>query len=184
MSNLSTDRRKFLMAGSAALACLPLAAQKPSTSAPQPAQTKEFHLDTNASRPDFVTHVDPEFSEQCKIRSADTAGRFCMLEQVADRGIGVGLHRHLTADEWFFITAGTFVFETAGKRIKLGPRETFLIPRGTPHRWISLADKSSCIFGFTPSHNMEGFFSELHDAQNSGQMSMDKPRQHLRWPPA
>jgi len=80
----------------------------------------------------------------------------------------------MTADEWFFITVGSFVFEQNGQRVKLGTGETFLIPRGTPHRWISLEDKSSFVFGFSPSNNLEGFFSELHKAQNSGQMSMVK----------
>jgi len=80
----------------------------------------------------------------------------------------------MTADEWFFIVGGSFVFEQSGQRTKLGPGETLLIPRGTAHRWISLEDKSAYVFGFSPSNNLEGFFSELHKAQNSGQMSMSK----------
>jgi mannose-6-phosphate isomerase-like protein (cupin superfamily) len=168
------DRRSFLIGSAASLLYLPLAAQTPVSPASPAAQDGGFHVDAGASRPEFVTHASPKFSEQCKIRSADTDNRFCLLEQTADRGIAVGLHRHMTADEWFFITTGSFVFEQSGKRSRLGPGETLLIPRATPHRWISLEDKSSYIFGFTPSRNLEGFFSELHEAQNSGKMSMVK----------
>ena len=174
MSESVKGRRKFLVGGGASLVAWPLAAQLPVSTPSVPRQQDGFHVDAGASRPDFVTHISPKFSEQCKIRSVDTDNRFCMLQQVADRGIAVGLHRHMTADEWFFITVGSFVFEQNGKRTKLGTGETFLIPRGTPHRWISLEDKSSYVFGFSPSNNLEGFFSELHKAQNSGQMSMVK----------
>ena len=174
MSESFRGRRKFLVGGGVSLVAWPLAAQLPVSNPSAPRRQDGFHVDAGASRPDFVTHTSPDFSEQCKIRSVDTENRFCMLQQVADRGIGVGLHRHMTADEWFFITVGSFVFEQNGQRTKLGPGETLLIPRATPHRWISLEDKSSYVFGFSPSNNLEGFFSELHKAQNSGQMSMVK----------
>ncbi len=174
MSESVKGRRKFLVGCGASLVAAPLAARLPVSTPSAPRRQDGFHVDAGASRPDFVTHMSPKFSEQCKIRSVDTDNRFCMLQQVADRGIAVGLHRHMTADEWFFITVGSFVFEQNGQRTKLGTGETLLIPRATPHRWISLEDKSSYVFGFSPSNNLEGFFSELHKAQNSGQMSMVK----------
>ena len=172
MAESVNNRRRFL-AGGLSLVCLPPSVQTGSAVARE-SPVSGFHVEADSSRPDFVTHVDPSSSEQCKIRSSDTGNRFCLLEQQADRGIGVPLHRHMTADEWFFVTAGFFAFEHGGQQLKMGRGETFLIPRRTPHRWISLADKSSFVFGFSPSDNLEGFFSELHQAQNSGHMSMKK----------
>jgi len=43
-------------------------------------------------------------------------------------------HSHEKEDEFFFVLSGTFVIELEGRRVALGPRQGFTVPRGVRHK--------------------------------------------------
>ena len=43
-------------------------------------------------------------------------------------------HRHENDDEFFFVLDGHFVIDLEDRSIDLGPREGFVVPKGTVHR--------------------------------------------------
>ncbi len=43
-------------------------------------------------------------------------------------------HSHEKEDEFFFVLSGTFFIELEGRRITLGPRQGFTVPRGVRHK--------------------------------------------------
>jgi mannose-6-phosphate isomerase-like protein (cupin superfamily) len=43
-------------------------------------------------------------------------------------------HQHAKEDEFFFVLSGTFVIDLEGRRLILGPRQGFMVPRGVRHK--------------------------------------------------
>jgi len=43
-------------------------------------------------------------------------------------------HSHQGEDEFFFVLSGTFVIDLEGRRVTLGPRQGFTVPRGARHK--------------------------------------------------
>jgi hypothetical protein len=43
-------------------------------------------------------------------------------------------HKHDEEDEFFYIVAGRFLIDLEGRTVDLGPRQGFVVPKGTLHR--------------------------------------------------
>ena len=43
-------------------------------------------------------------------------------------------HKHDEEDEFFYVVEGRFLIELEGRTVDLGPRQGFVVPRGTLHR--------------------------------------------------
>ena len=69
---------------------------------------------------------------------------------------GAPLHVHHEQDEWLYILAGEFVAEVGGKRMRLKPGDSLLMPMKLPHRW-SVAQEQHCgaIHLYSPAGLME-----------------------------
>jgi len=63
---------------------------------------------------------------------------------------------HHEQDEWIHIVAGEFVAEVGGKRFRLKPGDSLLMPMKIPHRW-SIAGQPHCgaIHLYTPAGLMD-----------------------------
>ena len=93
------------------------------------------------------------------IRSSDSDGR--LATYVFPIGnhhpySGAPLHVHHEQDEWLYILAGEFVAEVGGKRMRLKPGDSLLMPMKVPHRW-TVAQDAHCgaIHLYSPAGLME-----------------------------
>ena len=99
------------------------------------------------------------------VRSSDSEGRLALF--VFSTGdhhpyAGAPLHVHHEQDEWVYILAGEFVAEVGGKRIRLKPGDSLLMPMKVPHRW-SVAQEPHCgaIHLYSPAGLMEMDWSPI-----------------------
>jgi mannose-6-phosphate isomerase-like protein (cupin superfamily) len=93
------------------------------------------------------------------VRSSDSEGRLAIFVFPAGDHHpyrGAPLHMHHEQDEWLYILAGEFVAEVGGKRIRLKPGDSLLMPMKVPHRW-SVAQEEHCgaIHLYSPAGLME-----------------------------
>jgi mannose-6-phosphate isomerase-like protein (cupin superfamily) len=93
------------------------------------------------------------------VRSSDSEGRLAIF--VFPQGEhhpyrGAPLHLHHEQDEWIYVLAGEFVAEVGGKRMRLKPGDSLLMPMKVPHRW-SVAQEQHCgaIHLYSPAGLME-----------------------------
>jgi quercetin dioxygenase-like cupin family protein len=101
----------------------------------------------------------PAEIQQTVVRSFDSEGRLAaFVLPVASHPAyqGAPLHLHHKQDEWIFITDGEFVAEVGGRRYRLKPGDSLLMPMGVPHRW-SHAQTSTrgAIHLYTPAGNID-----------------------------
>ena len=62
-------------------------------------------------------------------------------------------------DEWMYIFAGEFVAEVGGKKMRLKPGDSLLMPMRVPHRWsVAGTPTSGGIHAYTPAGKMDVFF--------------------------
>jgi mannose-6-phosphate isomerase-like protein (cupin superfamily) len=93
------------------------------------------------------------------VRSSDSEGRLAIFVFPAGDHHpyrGAPLHVHHEQDEWLYILAGEFVAEVDGKRMRLKPGDSLLMPMKVPHRW-SVAQEQHCgaIHLYSPAGLME-----------------------------
>ena len=93
------------------------------------------------------------------VRSSDSDGRLAIFVFPAGEHhpyAGAPLHVHHEQDEWIYILGGEFVAEVGGKRMRLKPGDSLLMPMKVPHRW-SVAQAANCgaIHLYSPAGLME-----------------------------
>ncbi len=93
------------------------------------------------------------------VRSSDSEARLAIFVFPAGDHHpyrGAPLHVHHEQDEWLYILAGEFVAEVGGKRMRLKPGDSLLMPMKLPHRW-SVAQEQHCgaIHLYSPAGLME-----------------------------
>ena len=93
------------------------------------------------------------------VRAADSDGRLATyVFPIGDHHpySGAPLHVHHQQDEWLYILAGEFVAEVGGKRMRLKPGDSLLMPMKVPHRW-TVAQSAHCgaIHLYSPAGLME-----------------------------
>ena len=85
-----------------------------------------------------------------RVRSRDVAGRYCVLESIAEPLTSPPLHYH-REDEIFHILDGTVSFLCGGRSFDAGPGAVVVVPAGVHHSWANLTDASTRIMiTFTP----------------------------------
>jgi mannose-6-phosphate isomerase-like protein (cupin superfamily) len=109
------------------------------------------------------------------VRSSDSEGRLAIFVFPAGDHHpyrGAPLHVHHGQDEWLYILAGEFVAEVGGKRMRLKPGDSLLMPAKLPHRW-SVAQEQHCgaIHLYSPAGLMEADWSPV--AQDTDPKNQD-----------
>jgi mannose-6-phosphate isomerase-like protein (cupin superfamily) len=99
------------------------------------------------------------------VRSLDSEGRLAVfLFPTAEHHAyaGAPLHVPHEQDEWIYVMSGEFVAEVGGKRMRLKPGDSLLMPMQVPHRW-SVAQRAHCgaIHLYTPAGLMEADWSPV-----------------------
>jgi len=124
-----------------------------------------------APRPVLVEHGADRFKHPYTIAGAnevafkvagqDTHNGLFIIEQVSQRKGGPPRHVHRAQEEWFYVIEGEYVFEVGEQRMRLGPGDSLVAPRGVPHVWAYVGEKPGKIMiGFAPAGQMEKFFVE------------------------
>lgn len=91
-----------------------------------------------------------------KVRSAATAGSFCILEVQMTRGAGTPLHRHSADEETFIVLDGSLALLASGRRVDAGPGDIVYVAPGEPHAWRAESDLARFLIIATPQH--EAFY--------------------------
>ena len=112
-------------------------------------------------RPDG-TNV-PDGPQQTVLRSFDSEGRLAAFvvpvsphDPPRRAFSGAPLHVHHEQDEWLYILGGEFVAEVGGKRMRLRPGDSLLMPMRVPHRWSNAGTPTSgAIHLYTPAGTMD-----------------------------
>ncbi len=77
---------------------------------------------------------------------------------------GPARHLHYEQEEWFYIVAGSFLFEIGSERFLLQPGDSLLAPRRVPHVWAFVGEPPGpgrILIAFLPAGQMEAFFREV-----------------------
>ncbi|HVV62423.1 MAG TPA: cupin domain-containing protein [Pseudolabrys sp.] len=110
---------------------------------------------------------------ECKVSARDTEGGFCVFDTVRSVRGGPPLHIHREQDEWFYVREGEFLFKVGDEAFRLGPGDSLLGPRGVPHTFASLTERSALIVAFQPAGGMEQLFFKAWQASQQGPLTPD-----------
>lgn len=122
--------------------------------------THGLHVPAGADRFDRSLRIWGLIPYQVKVSSTDTDGGLFVFEHVRMGRGGPPRHLHHAQDEWFYVTAGSFVFEVGDDRFTLGPGDSLFGPRGVPHVWACAGDEGTIVLGVQPAGTLEAFFAE------------------------
>jgi quercetin dioxygenase-like cupin family protein len=94
------------------------------------------------------------------LRSADTAGAFCLLVDHPPPGWSLPLHLHRDAAETIHVVEGEFEMQVAGARTRLAGGDTLHVPADTLHSGTNVGQtRGRRVLVFSPA-GMENFFLE------------------------
>ena len=72
---------------------------------------------------------------EVKASSADTGGRYTLVEMTAPAGLQTPLHVHHVEDEGFYVQEGSITIELGGETIEVAAGQHAFGPKGIPHRF-------------------------------------------------
>lgn len=94
-------------------------------------------------------------------RGVDRVSSISMCIEELIPGSVIPIHKHLEADEYFHITAGTGILTIEEREIPYKPGTSVFIPRNTWHGFKNTGgEKTIFTFGFTPS-GFEEYFKKI-----------------------
>ena len=91
---------------------------------------------------DIAPYIIRDGSEIRELMHPDRHGNRAqsLAEAVVPAGARTLLHRHLTSEELYHITAGEGILTLGSEKLKVSPGDTALIPPGTPHCIEAIGD--------------------------------------------
>ena len=103
-----------------------------------------------------------------------TAGAFCLVDERANRGETVPLHRHVDDVESFYVLEGEITFHIADRPGQHAPAGSFVhIPGGIVHGFRIESEKARYLILTTPRHGE--FYRAISHASRSGGLPPDDP---------
>ena len=94
-----------------------------------------------------------------KATSADTGGRYSLLEMTAPPGLQVPLHIHYGEDEGFYVVEGSITVEVGEATVEVTAGEHAFGPRDVPHRFTAGSEGARMLWVLTPA----GFEDFVYD---------------------
>ncbi len=105
-----------------------------------------------------------------KVSTLDTNGCLFVVEATDDTKGGPPRHLHHEQEEWFYVIESEYTFEIGDERLRLGPGDSVLAPRGVPHVWAHVGEGTGkLLIVFQPAGKMEAFFGELSKVEGAPQ---------------
>jgi quercetin 2,3-dioxygenase len=102
-----------------------------------------------------------------KVSAKDTGTELSIFEYNGREKGGPPLHLHYYQDEIFYVADGTFAFQCADEKYRLGKGDMIFLPREIPHTFAQLTDVGKLLYFFQPAGKMEEFFRD--SAKSTGQ---------------
>lgn len=103
-----------------------------------------------------------------KVDSADTGGRFIVVETNNEPGAGVPPHYHTREDELFYIVEGEAEFMVDGKVFIAQAGDTVFGPRNVPHAYKFL-QQTKMVVTICPG-GFEDMFREVHQMEDQSDL--------------
>ena len=97
---------------------------------------------------------------EVKASSADTGGRYTLVEMLAPAGLQTPLHVHHVEDEGFHVLEGSITIEVGDATVEVGPGQHAFGPAGVPHRFTVGPDGARMLWVLAPG----GFEDLIHEA--------------------
>jgi len=97
-----------------------------------------------------------------KIDSAQTEGRYAVIEEVSPVGGGPPLHVHRHEDELFYVLEGEVEFQLGDQRFRAKAGSTAFLPRDIPHTFRNAGRIPSKVLVVIIPARFVGFFDEVH----------------------
>ena len=105
-----------------------------------------------------------------KVSTLDTNGGLFVVEATDDTKGGPPRHLHHEQEEWFYVIESEYTIEIGDERLRLGPGDSVLAPRGVPHVWAHVGEGTGkLLIVFQPAGKMEAFFGELSKVEGAPQ---------------
>jgi mannose-6-phosphate isomerase-like protein (cupin superfamily) len=101
-----------------------------------------------------------------------TNGAYELFEARTPKGVGPPLHVHRAREEAFYVVSGRFRIVCGDHETEAGPGGFVMVPRGTPHRFESLADDARLVFVVSPP-GLEGYFRDGAEMRQAGRPDLD-----------
>ncbi len=92
--------------------------------------------------------------------SAETNGRFSLIELTGGPGGEPPLHVHQNEDELFYVLEGKLKVFRGKEELTLRPGDSGFLPRQVPHTFKVMSSYARCLVYITPA-GFEGYFREL-----------------------
>jgi mannose-6-phosphate isomerase-like protein (cupin superfamily) len=105
-----------------------------------------------------------------KVSTLDTGGDLLILENTNDLKSGPPWHLHHEQEEWFYVVEGEYLIKIGDESYRLGPGDSILAPRGVPHVWAHVGERTGrLLIAFRPAGKLETFFGELSKVDGTPQ---------------
>lgn len=98
-----------------------------------------------------------------KLTTAQSGGRFFLLEDVAQRGKTTPLHMHPDDDETFYVLEGELVVHVDGTEHTVGAGGVAMAPRGSAHAFLVTSEQARWLGFVTPGTSVEAFMRDAGD---------------------
>lgn len=108
------------------------------------------------------------------LNKEDTGGLYSFYQITTQPGSGPPLHIHETADEAFFVNAGTYEFEVGGVTEVIPTGTVIFGPRGVPHRFRNIGEEPGQLLVIATPGGVENFFIGLSKLVADGPPDWDK----------
>ena len=98
-----------------------------------------------------------------RLTAAETGGRFTLVEQVNEPGVGIPMHLHDREDEVFHILEGQMEFQLGDQSVTAVAGTTVFLPRMIPHTWKVVGDVPARTLLSVFPGGAEAMWQELSD---------------------
>ncbi len=102
-----------------------------------------------------------------KVSGNDTNGDLAVFEQTSlSQGKGTPLHVHDSQDEIFYITEGSYYFQSGEDKYNLSTGDCIFLPRKVPHAWTQRSETGKMTVIVQPAGKLENFFITMAALEN------------------
>ena len=98
----------------------------------------------------------------CKVRGAETFGRFAVVEETTPAKGVIPPHFHKRTDEIIYVLEGEYEVVCDGNTSVAGAGSMLVIPRGTTHSLQNRQTRPSRMLAIITPSGFENFFAELN----------------------
>jgi quercetin dioxygenase-like cupin family protein len=105
------------------------------------------------------------------VREHEVADGFLLFEDTVEPGKRTPLHTHPSADETFYLLAGSIVLHIDGNEQELRAGGVAVIPRDVPHAFMAQAEGARMLCLHTPGGG-EGFYRSASEPAVAGEPAL------------